>query len=163
MITVNPNPPVPIITLNWLTLMSSSPTGNQWYLNGSIIPGATSQFYTVTQNGFYTVEVTNNFGCTSMSAPYSYCCIGIAEFNESDNMSIYPNPSDGCFTVKYSVPSLNQNVEIVIYNTLGRIIFHVATIDQKTIIDLSKQPKGIYFVQLRFKNNFTANKKIVIR
>ncbi len=59
----------PIITQNGAILTSSATTGNQWYLNGNIISGATNQTYTTTQPGSYTVVVTDN-GCTSAtSAP----------------------------------------------------------------------------------------------
>ena len=47
--TVNPIPATPTITSSGgMILTSSSPTGNQWYLNGGIIAGATSQNYTAT-------------------------------------------------------------------------------------------------------------------
>jgi hypothetical protein len=49
------------------TLMSSSATGYQWYLNGGLIPLATNQTYIVTTGnaGNYTVQVTNAAGCNS--------------------------------------------------------------------------------------------------
>lgn len=68
-ITVNPLPPIPTITQNGGILTSSSAINYQWFLNGDTITGATSQFYTATQNGFYTVTVTNINGCTSTSDP----------------------------------------------------------------------------------------------
>ncbi len=56
----------PTISASGTTLTSSSAMGNQWYLNGNIITGATAQIYTATQNGNYTVIVN---GITS--APHS--------------------------------------------------------------------------------------------
>ncbi len=67
-ITVNANPVVPTITPSMNTLSSSSTTGNQWYLNGTAINGATNQTYTATSGGSYTVVVTNSFGCSNTSA-----------------------------------------------------------------------------------------------
>ena len=67
-VTVNPNPSVPTIMLSGSTLTSSSTTGNQWYLNGAVIVGATSQTFTATSSGSYTIVVTNSSGCTSTSA-----------------------------------------------------------------------------------------------
>ena len=163
LITVNPNPPVPTITKNGLTLMSSSATGNQWFFNGDTILNATSQFYIVTQNGFYTVEVTNSYGCSSISSAFSVVDVGINEFSVSDFMNIYPNPSEGCFTLEYTGYNSNQGIEIVIYNRLGSRIYHSENFNQKTLIDLSKQPKGIYLVRLLLKNNITADKKIIIQ
>jgi gliding motility-associated-like protein len=45
-------------------LSSSAATGNQWYLNGNLITGATASTYTANQTGTYTV-VTTAGGCAS--------------------------------------------------------------------------------------------------
>jgi hypothetical protein len=47
------------------SLTSSSATGNQWYLAGNPLGGATSQTYVATAPGNYTVQVTDGFGCLS--------------------------------------------------------------------------------------------------
>ncbi|MES2287813.1 MAG: T9SS type A sorting domain-containing protein [Bacteroidota bacterium] len=64
---VNATPTTPVISPNGAILTSSATTGNQWYLNGAIIPAATSQTYTTTQSGSYTVIVTTN-GCVSATS-----------------------------------------------------------------------------------------------
>ncbi|NGY38053.1 hypothetical protein FQU23_011090, partial [Flavobacterium sp. XN-5] len=46
-----------------VVLTSSATTGNQWYVGGTLISGATSQTYTATTAGSYTVIVT--VGCPS--------------------------------------------------------------------------------------------------
>src|SRR5204862_3432482 len=74
-VTVNPNPPVPTITGGPLTfcqggnvtLTSSAATGNQWYLGGVAIGGATNPTYVATATGNYTVTVTVA-GCSATSA-----------------------------------------------------------------------------------------------
>jgi len=73
-VTVNPIPATPTITPagpttfcagGSVTLTSSSATGNQWYLDGNPIGGATNQNYVATTAGDdYTVVVTEN-GCES--------------------------------------------------------------------------------------------------
>jgi|GEM_PF-7102466 len=66
-LVVNPIPATPTINRNGastfcqggnVVLSSSATTGNQWYKNGAIIAGATSQTYTATESGSYTVMVT---------------------------------------------------------------------------------------------------------
>ncbi|MFM6976790.1 MAG: S8/S53 family peptidase [Sphingobacteriaceae bacterium] len=47
----------PNISVNGNILSSSAGTGNQWYLNGTAIPGATAANYTATQAGSYGVKV----------------------------------------------------------------------------------------------------------
>jgi hypothetical protein len=77
-VTVNPNPPTPSInnsgptnfcTGGSVTLTSDAPSGNQWYLNGNLIGGATSTSYIATASGSYTVTVTDGNGCSAISAP----------------------------------------------------------------------------------------------
>ncbi len=75
-VTVNPIPPTPTITPGGpttfctggsVTLTSSSASGNQWYLNGNPIGGATNQNYSATASGNYTVLVTL-LGCSSAAS-----------------------------------------------------------------------------------------------
>src|SRR5205823_3279764 len=66
-VTINPLPATPTITPGGpttfcaggsVTLTSSSATGNQWYLDGNPIGGATANTYNATLSGSYTVIVT---------------------------------------------------------------------------------------------------------
>jgi hypothetical protein len=72
-VTVNPIPATPTISAGGpttfcvggnVTLTSSSAIGNQWFLNGNPIGGATNQQYVATATGNYTVTVTAS-GCSS--------------------------------------------------------------------------------------------------
>ena len=76
-VTVNPIPPTPTITPGGpttfcaggsVTLTSSSASGNQWYLNGNSIGGATNQTYNATASDSYTVRVTDGNGCSSAAS-----------------------------------------------------------------------------------------------
>ena len=62
--TITPGGPTTFCAGGSVTLSSSSASGNQWYLNGNPIGGATSNTYNATAQGTYTVVVTDN-GCTS--------------------------------------------------------------------------------------------------
>ena len=73
-VTVNPLPQIPVITASTQTsfceggsvlLTSSATTGNQWYKDNILIPGATAKTYTASTSGIYTVAVTNTNGCIS--------------------------------------------------------------------------------------------------
>src|SRR6185503_10218344 len=75
-ITVNPLPATPTITAGGpvsfctgsnVVLTSSVASGNQWYKDGVAITGATSQNYSATLGGNYTVKVTSG-GCISLAS-----------------------------------------------------------------------------------------------
>lgn len=112
-VTVNPLP-TPNISFQLNTdLVSSETTGNQWYLNGILIPGATNQIYTPTVNGTYTVEVTNGNGCVGISPPYVLTTVGINEHLLQSDVYTYIN---GRLTVHQGVWQL--------YDLTGRIILN---------------------------------------
>jgi hypothetical protein len=111
----------PTITQNGLVLTSSANAGNQWYLNGSIITGATSQTYTIAQNGTYTVIVSDN-GCTSpTSSPLAVTNAFVASVTiaqttgstpscEGDTLVFTANPVNGGTTPGYQWQVNGSNV-----------------------------------------------------
>jgi hypothetical protein len=79
-VTVNPIPATPTITANApsfcpnggaflaVTLTSSAAAGNQWFLSGNPIVGATGTTYVASVAGSYTVQVTTGSCSSAMSA-----------------------------------------------------------------------------------------------
>lgn len=82
-ITTYAVPTVPTVTQTGTVLNSSATSGNQWYLNGSIISGQTGTSYTAPQSGSYQVLVTNGNGCTAMSAAVAVTVSGTLSVNVS--------------------------------------------------------------------------------
>ena len=149
-ITVNAIPSVPIINLSGNTLTSSSSTGNQWYLNGTLISGATGQTYTAMANGSYTVVVTNSFGCSNTSAATNLTALGINSVTDNTMLSIFPNPSTGIITLNFSGKSEHIIIEVI--NDLGQLVYtekvNDCTNDCNKIIDMSSFKKGIYLFRI---------------
>jgi len=162
--TVNAIPATPTITHNGMLLTSSSVTGNQWYLNSSIIPGATNQTYTVTQNGSYTVVVTLNGCSSSPSAPVVINDVGIIEIDNKYGLTIFPNPNDGKFKISFN-SKVKSNFKIEITDALGQQVYNETITEFKgtyskemSLVDFGK---GIYTVSLTISNNETIKKIIV--
>jgi hypothetical protein len=149
----NPIPGTPVITVNGNTLQSSSSSGNQWKLNGQNIPGANGQTYIPVQSGIYTVVVSNG-GCESnASAPKPFNITEVSEIvaNENVAIAIYPNPSDGRFTVS-SQGWKSASISIRIYDALGKNVWQEEwnTTPELTIeseIEMPKLPAGIFWIQ----------------
>ena len=85
--------------------------------------------------------------------------IGINENELSNSISVYPNPTDGIFTLASSLPS--EKLEIEISNAIGEKVYQVKTNNNNTEIDLSKVSNGIYFVKINSQKG-TTTKKIVL-
>ncbi len=162
-VTVNPKPPTPTITLSYPILTSSAVSGNQWYFNGTVIPGATSQTYEAIESGDYYVIVTVD-GCSSdPSNVINVVITGIHEYN-GISVLVFPNPTDGNVTV--SVQSLkSESFTLQVFNNLGLLIYEVKDfrVDgsvQRTI-DLHPAPSGMYNFIVKNKDHYTATKVII--
>jgi hypothetical protein len=84
--TITPGGPTTFASGGSVTLNSSSATGNQWYLNGNPIGGATNSSYVANAGGNYTVVVTTN-GCSSPASDAATVTI-------CPNSSIVTNAND---------------------------------------------------------------------
>jgi len=76
-------------------------------------------------------------------------CTGINETLSDFGLTIYPNPSNGEFTIEKPI-DLNETVHIKILDVTSRLILET-TIDkesQNKRIDISKYDSGIYYIQL---------------
>ncbi len=72
---------------------------------------------------------------------------------------VFPNPSNGIFTVNINNEKAAQ---IIIYNTMGEKIYQSKLYNQEFEIDLSSKPKGMYFYKLLFTDNEIVTGKLII-
>ena len=67
------------------------------------------------------------------------------EENTLHNVAIYPNPNKG----KFSISLLDEDCEIVIYNSLGQQVYQQSNAKGKTALNLEGLNDGIYFVNVK--------------
>lgn len=79
---------------------------------------------------------------------------------EKQTTVIYPNPTKGIFTINANETSEAKN--IFIYTVLGQKIYNSTFISNESIIDISGQPKGVYFYEVLFENNVVKIGKLVV-
>jgi hypothetical protein len=102
-------------------LASSATQGNQWFLNGNPIPGATGQFYSPTENGFYSVQ-TNDNGCLSdMSQIINFTLTDTSETFDGKGILVYPNPAKDRLQILYDVNRLELKTAVV-FDMVGRMV-----------------------------------------
>lgn len=78
--------------------------------------------------------------------------LGSETFNKS-TFKVYPNPTNGIVTIQ----SDSEIENITIYNQIGQLI----STTKKSDIDISALPAGIYMMQIKFENGFTATQKVI--
>ncbi|MBI3511624.1 MAG: T9SS type A sorting domain-containing protein [Bacteroidetes bacterium] len=164
-VTVDTPPVAGNIIINGTTLTSSVVgTTYQWYLNGNPVSGATSQSYTATQNGTYTVEVFDAAGCGSGQSSGVTDPTGISVSSSVEFINLYPNPNNGHFTLNFNLTE-KSDCTVDIYNALGQLIYREALGDfsgeYKKDLDLSNYGKGVYSVRLKTGTKELAIKTIV--
>jgi hypothetical protein len=163
-VTVNPIPPVPLISINGTTLSSSASSGNQWYQDGNPINGATNQSYNVTQNGNYFVAVTVN-GCTSYSD--TIFASSLRENAEVFSLvELFPNPVSG------NQISLNLHVKSKSLVSLRLTDAIGKTLQVKNLgiiqgiitehISVAELSSGIYYLEMMADENKITKKISVI-
>jgi type IX secretion system substrate protein len=79
---------------------------------------------------------------------------GIKYETLTTNFNVYPNPTNGIFTIQ-------TKGNLTIYNLLGEKIFFQNLVSEKNEINLSGQSKGIYFLQIDSENKCSTQKIII--
>jgi len=153
-------PQQPTVSLNGLSLVSTNAITYQWYLNGNLIIGATTQSHTPAQNGIYLVRTTDANGCVNVySSGYKYTLITMA--NEIECMGIkiglFPNPvEDKLNIVITKSPETIIEAEIKLFDIVGKEISSPGKInisyDRNLEIGTSGLSNGVYFIRVKINN-----------
>jgi len=112
-----------------------------------------------------TYTYTDANGCENYAEDSIFVdeCLGINEIVNGIHFEIFPNPSNGEFTVKFN-ESLGMTY-VTVMNMLNEIVFESKTeiVTGKSFnIDLSGNSEGIYFVQIK-SDKTELVRKIIIR
>ena len=76
-------------------------------------------------------------------------------------ISIYPNPSNGTFTLNLPQYQEQQKDEILIYSLNGKLLYEKTINTRKTTINLTNLYNGIYILKIQ-SNSFVHSKRIII-
>lgn len=86
----------------------------------------------------------------------------VEENDSEEKIVVYPNPSTGIFTIKYT--GEDKNVKLNVYDITGRMIGSAEYKNSGTglteQVDLYEFPNGIYIIQLQTENEFKTMKLV---
>ena len=100
-------------------------------------PAFAGCYRTITVDSTFVTVSANMNGCPASN--------GIKDLDNELNMSIYPDPSNGIFSLNIGQP---LPVKIKVYNVLGECIHQQSGSTSIHQIDLQSQPNGLYFLQV---------------
>ena len=159
MIIVGGTPVQPTISIvGGDTLISSHGSAYQWYLNGSIITGATDSFYVEHQGGTYSVQITDQYGCQSFS---SGTVLSVDELSGGVGVAVYPNPFTNELIASPPAPLQGRGEwEFTLFDVTSRVLLHRLFTNQVTI-NTEQLARGMYFYEVRDKNGVREMGKVV--
>jgi len=155
------NPIQPTITATSIhELTSSADAGNQWYIDGKMLDGATGKKLQATKDGAYTVQVTIG-GCTSTPSEPVVIVIAATENALREwSVTIFPNPSRDRFFIDIANPAADQ-LRYQVIDPLGRLLLESTSHNPAVaLIDLNDQPSGMYILKLQMGANIATRQLV---
>ncbi|MBC7617188.1 MAG: S8 family peptidase [Pedobacter sp.] len=155
----------PLITQTGDLLSSSASTGNQWYLNGELITGATSSTFKILKNGKYTVDVMTVTGCLMRAPEFTVTSIKNTNTNGID-LKAYPVPTKSELNITFEVVQ-KENVNVQLSNLLGKVLFTGERINfigsYTNKINLNSYANGMYILNVRVGSKVYSRKIFLIK
>lgn len=110
---------------------------------------------------YYYIEVIQNDGDRIISSPIWYRLSNFAGVNELKNsisLVAFPNPVN---SVLYLSTNINDSYDVTISNIEGKVLFTETYLTPNSKISTSQFEKGIYFLEIRSKNERKIEKLII--
>ena len=149
--------PLPIVT-SYENIVSTQSIFStyQWYFNNTPVAGVgTNSKYTASQNGTYTVYVTDANGCSNMSTPYILKSVGVTNVAAANTkIRVYPNPAHAIVYIDAPV-----SVNVSVNSVDGKELFSQ---NNAKSIDISALANGVYMIKITDQNgNMLSVEKLV--
>jgi len=151
--------PLPSIayTVDGLQLTALDGDAWQWYLNGAPIEGATSNSYTMSAGGAYSVEITSINGCSAMSGVTNYI-VGVEEA-DAIGIRVYPNPMEN--ELRIDLPA-QGTYHIELRDLTGRLIATRSQCQGTCTLQREGAASGIYELLIKGEGMY-AHQRVVLR
>lgn len=106
--------------------------------------GQTSEDVSSLAPGTYTVTVTDANGCIQTLGHDVLNVVGLEE-EKLISSSIYPNPSNGKFTIQ--TLNASEDIQIEVFDLLGKKVMSIPSAKTKTVLYL-KEREGVYLIKI---------------
>lgn len=126
------------------------------YVFGRATSGGNLASVAVMQERIDSVRQKFNNGITGCGCP---SLTGITNYDNSDSLSIYPNPAADNITINFT--STSKNASIKIYDARGRLVKSIANVKSgETTFNISELESGLYLINVNDGNTSTTKRFI---
>ncbi len=139
-------------------LTSSSAEGNQWFLNGIAITGATNNTFSASQVGSYTVQVKVETCASAVSDAFAIVVTAL-EDSELISVSCSPNPADDFITI-HAPTNKAASAKVFIYNMSGQVMVSGGAENLNEPIRISHYTNGLYIAHVILEGKTFTHKFI---
>ncbi len=154
-------------TVDFNATASANGTSYTWdFGDGSAAGSGVTPTHSYAANGKYYATVAVQGPCDTATFGDTVLVEGIStdEFLFSPSFAVYPNPSNGKFMVEFELAQSND-VTIRIMTTVGKILYqrelgHVGG-TQSVEVDLTKQPAGVYLIEVLSNSQSSINRIVI--
>ena len=144
-----------------ITLTGAGAATYQW------LSGSTMQLYSGTSisiflntSSTFTVTGTGANGCTTSTTITQSVteCVGINKHSSTlSGIKVYPNPSNGEFTVELNSDD-SKTIEVI--DLTGRLVKSYAGKDERVNINIKNLANGVYYLKIKSENSVDVIKVV---
>ncbi len=137
-----------------------------WYVDDTIIPGATSNTYEATEFGDYKVVITQTTGCVS-SNEFLFTLVLYEPFPDVDKIPNLISPNNDGINDTWIIPKVyvsGTNTEVIIMNSRGEVVHRTNNYQNnwpENQIDF-KSINPVYYYIITTQNNTTKKGSITV-
>lgn len=140
-----------------LVLQANAGSSYQWYRDGAVESGVTTQNYTPTYNGRYQVEVSFPDGCKCKTASLQYND-GITATQDKavrEGIRLFPNPAKDFAQVQAPVEA--GFIKLTLLDSQGKEVWK-GTMEKETTLPLEGLSSGLYTLMAHSQRGFWQQK-----
>ena len=151
----------------------SATGGNQSYIyvwspvNGLDNPLSSNPIATPDTTTTYNLTVYDSNGCmaTSEITLHIDLCLGIERQSLNEEISIFPNPSNGSFTIQGACLFDGDLKSIEVVNQLGQLLFRMESplnfTGYSVQLDTEIRAPGVYYLRTTFRNRISSQRLVI--
>ena len=139
----------------------------QWYLNNTLIPGATDSFYDATETGDYKIIINQTTGCVVSDELNFQIIEAVNPFPDVENIPNLISPNGDGINDTWIIPSAyvsGTNSEVIIMNAYGKVVHKTTDYQNNWPIDTIdfKSVNPVFYYIITTQNNNVKKGSITV-